>query len=185
MADERVILLKAMPGFQGCPDETVDELAGNCVLRRFKAGTVIVRPESRPGGLYLLAAGAVLLEEGTGRKAIEVGRVCPGEVLGHLGTTSLAGDGVVARAEVDVVALELPQWRSRQLADDVDGERAGPLRRAIIISMVRSVRRREQRVARYMVDLGAASAPGDEVYAPEELETGTLSLHNNGSSNDY
>ena len=164
MSEENQLLLRAVPGFQSISQEALANVAASCVLRRFRAGTELLQDETSGGGLYLVAAGTVALQRGSGRKAVRVGRVCPGEVFSRLSTGGLdeedQQEDLVAIAEHDVVVLEVPQWRFRELLDAADYELSGPVRRALIISLGRAVRLREQRIARLEVDAGTALPPG-------------------------
>lgn len=161
MSEENQVLLRAVPGFQGISEESLQAIAASAVLRRFRAGTELMDDPVRSAGLYVIASGTVAMMLGQGRRSYRVARLTPGELLSSL-DLPVDGEQLVLRvvAELDVVALELPRWRFQELLDSADPQLGGPLRRALIISLVRRVRIREQRIARYEVDAGTALPPG-------------------------
>jgi len=164
--DERLLILRCLPGLEGTGRSALVDIAESCVLRRFSEGTVLVEEGSRSGGLYVLSSGYVSLWRGKGKEAVNVGEVCPGELFGHVGAVFWGQAELTSRAETELCALEIPQWRFRELVAGSDFQLASPLRAALVVALSRSVRLREERVARLMVDAGAGEPAGQEPRNP-------------------
>jgi len=164
--DERALVLRCLPGFERASREALLDIAESCVLRRFSIGTVLVEEGSRSGGLYVLASGYVSLWRGKGKQAVCVGEVCPGELFGHVGAAFWGQAELTCQAESELCALEIPQWRFRELVAANEFELASPIRAALVVALARAVRRREERVARLLVDAGAGEPPGQEPRVP-------------------
>jgi len=96
--------------FRGAPEETLKALIENGALRRFPAGTVLMREGEEGSSLFLIHEGSVKIVTADSKGDELIINTCgPGEIIGEMALLDRAPRSATVVAIADVDALELQQ----------------------------------------------------------------------------
>jgi CRP-like cAMP-binding protein len=109
--EEKVQLLRNLPGFQNAEESALVALADNAQEFRFTSGQVIAREGQMGTGMYLILEGRI----GVVRHGVQVDTSGPGEFIGELSPLSQTPRIATLTAMEPVVCLGVASW----LLDDL------------------------------------------------------------------
>ena len=102
--------------FRGAPEETLKALIENGALRRFPAGTVLMREGEEGSSLFLIHEGSVKIVTADSKGDELIINTCgPGEIIGEMALLDRAPRSATVVAIADVDALELQQDAFQEL----------------------------------------------------------------------
>ncbi len=165
MLDQTSIL--ALPLFSGLRPEDAVDLVRCCQAVALSDGTVLFEEGEDADDLYILVEGVLVIRcVGATGESVEVGRACPGDLVGEMGVIDKAPRSASAIASGAVRLLSLDGQAFRRLIDGAHPA-AWTLLRQIRRLLVRRLRAQEQRASTTLlpvspgVDCSPRAAPDD------------------------
>lgn len=114
---QRVAQLKKVPLFERCSRRQLARLASRVRVETVDAGHVLFRVGAPATNLYLIVAGAAVVE----RDGRDVARLGPGDVVGELGVILGGTRNATVSAETPIEWIVLDRASFRAALDDVPG----------------------------------------------------------------
>jgi CRP-like cAMP-binding protein len=114
---QRVAQLKKVPLFERCSRRQLARLAARVRVETVDAGHVLFRAGAPATNLYLIVAGAAVVE----RDGRRVARLGPGDVVGELGVILGGTRNATVSAETPIEWIVLDRASLRAALDDVPG----------------------------------------------------------------